>query len=54
MEELRLGCEELSVPVDGAREGLGEPVEGYVVEDLVERRVSVGPLVEFLGDPGMC
>jgi hypothetical protein len=51
VEELRIRIEELSIPVDGSWKGAGEPVECDVVEDLFERRVCIGPLIEFLTDP---
>ena len=51
MEELRRRREELAVPVDCPREGLREPVECDVVEDLLEGWVGVGPLIELLADP---
>ena len=54
VKEGGFGAEELAVGKDGAREGLGEPVEGDGVEDLVERRRFVGPLDELLSDPTKC
>ncbi len=51
MEEFRLRAEELSVAVDGSREGLGEPVQRCAVEHVVHRWSLVGPLLELLADP---
>ena len=44
-------AEEVDVGVDGAGEGLGEPVEGDGVEDGFGGWGGVGPGLEFLADP---
>ncbi len=45
---------ELAVGVDAAGEGLGEPVQGDGVENVVGGgpRLGVGPAEEFVADPG--
>lgn len=50
-QSLGVRPEELAVRVDGAREGLREPVEGDAVEDGGEGEGRVGPFEEFFGDP---
>ena len=51
MEESGFCAEELAVRVDCAREAGREPVESCGVEDFVDWRCFVGPLLELLADP---
>lgn len=46
------GAEVGAVGVDAAGESVGQPVEGYGLEDGVEGGVLVGPFEEFFADPG--
>lgn len=51
VEERRVFAKELAVWIDGAWEGVSEPVEGDVVEDLVDWWIIIGPEEEFFADP---
>lgn len=51
MEMSGVGAEELAVREDCSREAVGEPVEGYGVENFGDGRGGVGPGNELLADP---
>lgn len=51
MEELRWVVEELAIAVNCTREGFGEPIQRYTVENIIQRWSLICPLDELLTNP---
>lgn len=51
VEEFWHWAKELTIAVNGSREGLRKPIQCRTVEHLIHRWSFIGPLLELLSDP---
>ena len=51
MEEAGIVAPELTIWVDRTGKRIGKPVKGDAVEDLVDRRIRIRPMLKFLPYP---